>query len=282
MRFKGGIMFRRVGLVLVVLGALAVVQAASGAFPAPFATQGGEGVYSNDGSLRFVAKGAGSSTVISAIKAADGSELRSQTFPGSFGVPMMTQKGPGGGMFRDGNTFVLQSTGFYDRTKFLLVGTQDLAARDSIALKGTFGFDALSPDGARLFLIQHMSANDIQHYVVRVYDLNAHKLLPGRIADKTQKGWVMQGWAVARTSSDTGRWVYTLYANPGGVPFVHALDTVKSRAHCIGIPWPATDRNQGPVFDYKLSLAGTKLLVQASDGSTYRAVNLSNWKVSKK
>ena len=46
-------MFRRVGFVLVVLGALAVVQVASAAFPAPFAAQGGEGVTTNDGALRF-------------------------------------------------------------------------------------------------------------------------------------------------------------------------------------------------------------------------------------
>jgi hypothetical protein len=274
-------MFRRIGLILVVLGAVAVVQVASAAFPAPFAAQGGDGVLSNDGALRFVALDAKGSTIVSATKTSDGSAWKSLTVAGSFGVPMMTQKGPGGGMFRDGNTFVLQSTGLNSTTKFLFLSTQDLAARDSIALKGTFGFDAISPDGGRLYLIQHSSTQDIQHYVVRAYDLNAHKLLPGRIADKTQKGWVMQGWAVSRTSSDNGRWVYTLYANPGGVPFVHALDTVKGRAHCIGIPWPATDPNQSVVFNFALSLTGAKLFLKANDGSTYRTVNLSNWKVSK-
>jgi hypothetical protein len=87
---------------------------------------------------------------------------------------------------------------------------------------------------------------------------------------------------VARTTSDTGRWVYTLYANPGGVPFIHALDTVKGVAHCIGIPWPANDRDQSPLFSYTLSVAGTKLAVKLNDGTTYRVVNLANWKVSKK
>jgi hypothetical protein len=71
---------------------------------------------------------------------------------------------------------------------------------------------------------------DIQHYIVRAYDLNAHKLLPGRIADKTQKSWVMQG----------------------------------------------------PVFSFTLSLTRKKLLVKMNDGSTYRTVNTTNWKVSKK
>jgi hypothetical protein len=274
-------MFRRVGFVLVVLGALAVVQVASGAYPAPFAAQGGEGVLSNDGSLRFVAIGAGESTVVSAIKSSDGSGWKSQTVAGSFGVPMLTQRGPAGGMFRDGSTFVLQSTGYNQATQFMLISTQDLATRDSIALKGNFAFDALSPDGSRLYLIQHRSEQDVQHYTVRAYDLNAHKLLPGRIADKTQKGWLMQGWPVSRTTSDSGRWAYTLYANPGGMPFIHALDTVKGIAHCVGIPWPATDRDQNPVFSFALSLKGTKLLVKQNDGRTYRMVNTTNWKVSK-
>ena len=51
-------MFRRLGLYFTVLGALAVVSAASAAYPAPFALQGGQGVLSNDGSIRFVAVGA--------------------------------------------------------------------------------------------------------------------------------------------------------------------------------------------------------------------------------
>ena len=276
-------MFRRVGLVLVVLWALAVVPVASAAYPAPFAAQGGEGVLSIDGSLRFVALGAGESTVISATKTSDGSAWKSQSVAGSFGIPMLTQAGPGGGMFRDGGTFVLQSTGFFATTQFMLISTQDLAARDSIALKGTFAFDALSPDGSRLYLIQHTSSQDIEHYIVRAYDLNAHKLLPGRIADKTQKSWVMQGWPVSRTTSADGRWAYTLYANPGGMPFSHALDTVRGVAHCIGIPWPATQPNQGPVFNFSLVLGpqGKTLAVKYQGGMTYRFVNTTTWKVSK-
>src|SRR6266852_7348844 len=110
-----------------------------------------------------------------------------------------------------------------------------------------------------LYLIQHSSTQDIQHYVVRAYDLNAHKLLPGRIADKTQKSWVMQGWAVSRVTSASGRWVYTLYANPGGYPFIHALDTVKGVAHCVGIAWASSD--QGALLDFKLTVKGRKLMV---------------------
>src|SRR5439155_1061114 len=86
------------------------------------------------------------------------------------------------------------------------------------------------------------------------YDLDAHRLLPGRVADKAQKSWVMQGFAAARATSPDGRWVYTLYANPGGYRFVHGLDTVRGVAHCFGLPW--TSVYQNAIFDTKLALVG--------------------------
>jgi hypothetical protein len=274
-------MSRRLGLFLTVLGALAAVSVASAAYPAPFALQGGQGVLSTNGSVRFIASGAGESTLVRAHKTKDGSTLMSQSVNGSFGVPMLTSTGPGGGMFRDGSTFVLQSMGLHDTTQFVLLRTVDLGIRDQIALKGTFAFDALSPDGSKLYLIQHTSVDDIQHYIVRAYNLNAHQLLPGRIADKTQKNWVMQGWAVDRAATADGRWAYTLYANPGGFPFIHALDTVNGVAHCVGVPWPQNDSNQAKVFNFRLSLRGKVLVIKAGSGSTYRIVNTTTWRVSK-
>jgi hypothetical protein len=168
--------------------------------------------------------------------------------------------------------------GIKSTSRFLLVDTDDLAPRSTISLKGTFGFDALSPDGSRLYLIQHMSTDDINHYVVRAYDLAAGRLLPGRIADRTQKGWVMQGFAVNRATSTTGRWVYTLYVNPGGFPFIHALDTVKGVAHCIGLPWRSV--NQDAVFNFTLGLKGHTLNVRWQDGRLYRAIDTRTWKLS--
>ena len=245
-------MFRRLGLYLVVLAALVVVPGASAAFPGPYAVQGGDGVLSPDHSLRFVALKAGASTLVRANPTSDSAVAMSQTIPGAFGVPTLTVDGPGSGMFRDGSTFVLQSMGLQSSTQFVLLRTADLSTRDQINLKGTFGFDALSPDGSMLYLIQHRTTQDVQHYIVRAYDLSTHKLLPNRIADKTQASWVMQGWAVSRAESSDGRWAYTLYANPGGTPFVHALDTVKGVAHCVGVPWSPTDSNQTGIFRAQL------------------------------
>jgi hypothetical protein len=275
-------MVRRLGLYLVLLGALVVVPGASAAYPGPYSVQGGDGVLSSDGSLHFIPSALGESTIVRASKSSDATTVMSRTIAGAYGVPKISTTGPGEGMFHDGSTFVLQSTGWRTTTQFLFLRTQDLSTSTQVNLKGTFAFDALSPNGTMLYLIQHRTVQDVQHYVVRAYDLSTRKLLPGRIADKSQASWVMQGWAVDRVTSSTGRWVYTLYANPGGYPFVHALDTVKGVAHCVGIPWPATDPNQSEVYNFRLALSGTKLAVHTGvGGDVYRFINLRNWKVSK-
>lgn len=274
-------MTRLVGSCVCVLAALAAAPAALAAFPGPYGVQDGPGVLSKDGALRFVASKAGANTLVSAISTKDGSVVRTRMFAGQVGVPALLPGKPAEGLSRDGGTFVLQTMGFAPKTQFAIVRTADLQPVDSFTLNGTFAFDALSPNGSMLYLIQHRTISDVEHYIVRGYDLEAHTLLPGRIADKTQKSWVMQGWAVNRTTTPSGRWVYTLYANPGGYPFIHALDTVRGVAHCIGVPWPATEANQEAVFNFSLALKGKSLVVERPGGVPYRYVDTTNWKVTK-
>jgi hypothetical protein len=269
-------MFRRLGLALALGALLAGVPRALAAFPSPMAAQG-QPLLSADGSLQYVASDAGGNTTVFAQQR-DGATTRTKTVHGSFGIPMITPNGQMGGLFRDGSAFVLQSMGYRPHTEFRIVRTSDLSIQRKLGLRGTFAFDALSPDGSRLYLIQHSSAQDIQHYVVRAYDLRRGRLLPGRIADKTQRGWVMQGFPATRTSTADGRWVYTLYTNPGGYPFIHALDTVRGVAHCIGLPWQNAD--QGPVFDFTLAVKGPSLVVSWKDGRVYRLVDRTTWRLS--
>jgi hypothetical protein len=118
-------------------------------------------------------------------------------------------------------------------------------------LKGDFAFDALSPSGRMLYLIEHRSSTNVTSYLVRGYDLTRGQLLPRAIADRTQRGWVMHGTPVSRATTANGRFVYTLYQNSGGYPFVHALDTVRGVAHCVGLPWT---NDQSVIGTMKLSL----------------------------
>jgi hypothetical protein len=265
---------------IVFLAALVLVPAASAAFPAPYAVQGPDVILpSLDGSVQFTALKDAGGTRIVATRTASGSTLASTVIPGAFGIPGVTESGLPGGLFHDGSAFVLQQVGLGTTSHFAVVNTTDLSVRQRIDLKGTFGFDALSPDGSILYLIEHRTAQDWEHYVVRAYDLRTETLLAGRIADKAQKSWVMQGYAVSRATTSGGRWVYTLYANPGGYPFIHALDTVRGVAHCVGLPWTASD--QDPVSTFTLALKGRVLLVRWSDGRTWRSVDPRTWRVSR-
>jgi hypothetical protein len=272
-------MIRRLGFLFVLVGALALPAIASAAYPAPFAVQGGAGLPSLDGSVNFVALNAGANTRITALSAAGDESAPSLTLRGEYGIATLTQSGLTGGLFHVGSAFVAQSLGLKSTSSFVVIGTKDLVPRQTIKLKGTFGFDALSPDGSKLYLIQHTSTQDIQHYIVRAYNLKTHKLLKGRVADKAQKSWVMQGWAVDRVTTSDGRWAYTLYTNPGGYPFVHALDTVRGVAHCIGVPWRG-DQNEPWNMRLALNDDGRSLAVNQKYGGTFVSIDVSNWKIS--
>jgi len=155
-----------------------------------------------------------------------------------------------------------------------------LHIREMFTLHGSFAFDALSPDAKTMYLIQHVSQQDSTRYIVRAYDLERGRLLPGRIADRTQKSWIMQGFPVTRTASADGRWVYTLYQNPGGYPFVHALDTVRGVAHCVGIPWSG---DQAGVWNLRLALRNgerTLAVVRAGGGGPYTSIDTGTWRLS--
>ena len=277
-------MLRRLLACLVV--GLCTASAALAAGPDPGVTLGGLGVAAPGGKIRYVALAAQRGTTVAVIRTRKGRVLRSATYKGGFGIPAVAFDGSTGGVSSDGSTLVLADTrtgnGEYPlkkRSSFLVVDTKNLRVRASVALEGHYSFDALSPDGSRLYLIQHVSAANLTRYVVRAYDLQRGRLAPGRIADKSQRGWVMSGMPLARVTSAGGRWVYTFYGNSGGYPFVHALDTVRGVAHCIGIPWKGSQDN---LWKLRLSLrdGGRTLSLHWRSGRRYLAVATGSWRIS--
>ena len=254
----------------------------------PFALQGGAGVVSQDGATRFVAvsTNAGWDTAIERVDTKGGIVEGVSDLTGAWGVPVATSYGgDGAGLSQDGKRLVLADANVnqtYPRrsSSLVVVDTTTLLPGRTIALKGDFAFDALSPDATRMYLVQHVDANDLSRYVVRAYDLRAGKLLPGRIADHAQKSWVMKGYAVSRATSAGGRWVYTLYQNPGGFPFVHALDTVRGVAHCVGLPWRG---NQNGVYNMRVSLRNgdRTLAVHWLSGRRWLTVDTRSWRIAK-
>jgi hypothetical protein len=269
----------RLFFLLLAAALVAAPAALADGYAAP-AAQLGTGVVSSDGAVRYVAAPAFDNTSLLAISTKDGMVVNETQIVGSWGIPILSF-GPTGfdGLSHDGTTLVLGDTATRPDSHFLVYDTRTFRMKDGFFLHGTFSFDALSPDASTVYLIQHPSARDLNHYVVRAYDLERHRLLPGRIADRTQKSWVMQGTAVTRTTSADGRWVYTLYANPGGYPFVHALDTVGGRAHCIGLAWKSED--QSALANVVLSVRGKALDVHWRSGAPWYRVDTTSWRAER-
>ena len=266
-----------------VVATLVAAPAAAGDGPMPGLIQGGAGVVTPDGVTRFVAVGLGTETALETIATDGGAVQNLIDIPGSWGVPVATYStGTGEGLTPDGRMLVLGAmpTSYpQTRSGFLLFDTKTMRIPRSFTLEGDFAYDAISPDARRLYLIQHVDATNTQRYVVRAYDLEAGRLLPGRIADRTQKSWIMQGYPMARTTSAGGRWVYTLYQNPGGYPFVHALDTVRGVAHCVGLPWHGS---QNGFYNLRLSLRDhdRSLAVHWLSGRPWLTVDTRTWAVA--
>ena len=273
-------------LLACLVAGLCTAPAAFAAGPDPGVVRGGLGVAPPGGKVRYVATGGKRLTTVTAMRRSDGRVLRWKTFRGSFGIPAVTFNGTTGGVSADGSTLVLSDTRTGDgeyplkrHSTFLVVDAKSLRVRSRIELPGAYSFDALSPDGSRLYLIQHVSALELTHYVVRAYDLQRGQLLAGRIADKSQRGWVMNGMPLARATGDGGRWVYTLYQNPGGYPFVHALDTVRGVAHCIGVPYKGS---QNAIWNLRLTVrdGGRTLSIHWRSGRQYLAIANGTWRIS--
>jgi hypothetical protein len=275
-------MFARLALVPLLL-AVAVAIAAGGALgnggPSPGAVTGWDGVLAPGGKVRYVALWArGPQTPVAAVRVDGGRVLRATVLLGAYGVPLVAYDGTTGGISRDGKTLVLSTWGSKAATRFAVLSTAPLRVRNVVSLRGSWSYDALSPDGSTLFLIEYLAEGAGARYRVRAYDLAGRRLLPGTISDRREPG-PMQGMPLARTTSGDGRWAYTLYGKSGGgEPFVHALDTVRRAAVCIDLPWRASEAAMSRVR-MGLSRGGSALLLWQPEVGTLATVDLRSFRV---
>lgn len=270
-------MRRLVALVVLVASSIFVPTALADGQPLSL-VQGGSGVLSPDGKYRYVAVSVGTGgTAIERIRIRGGLVRAWTTLHGYWGVPTISFSALDGvGLSHDGAKLVVGTYG--SPSHFAVIQTRNMRVVERVTVNGNFSYDALSPDASRLYLIQHVDQTNLSRYVVRAYDLQTRTLLPGRIADRTQKRWVMEGWPVTRTTSRDGRWVYTLYSNPGGYPFVHALDTVRGVAHCTGIPLTG---NQNALSYARLKLEeGGRTLAIDRRGHPWFALDTVSWRMT--
>jgi hypothetical protein len=203
-----------------------------------------------------------STTQLSLVRDRDAKVLATRELPGRLGVPTITFDGLVEGTWAQGERLVLSSSIYDDaaRTTFVVVDTRTLAPLRTIRLRGAFAFDALSPDGRRLYVLHYpQGVNGGIRYVVRSISLRTGKLEPGAIVDKTEPSERMNGIALARAWSRNGSWAYTLYNGGTSHAFVHALDTSARVARCIDLPWSGEAQS---------ILDGARLVVGGKGGLT--------------
>lgn len=208
---------------------LPAAAAQAGGIPPTSLDAGPEGVEDQTGAHRFTAAPLATKTVLTESETNGGRVLRASVLQGRWGVPVVADDSTSGGLSADGKTLVLtRVASAYPRTStsFAVIDATRMALRDTIHLEGEWRFDAVSPRGRRLHLIQHRDPFDPTRTTLRTYDLEHDRLLP--------PAQPIHGRPVTRTTGQAGRWAYTLYA--GGRPFIHALDTVSSSSHRLDLP----------------------------------------------
>jgi DNA-binding beta-propeller fold protein YncE len=194
-------------------------------------------VPSPDWRTLYVAAGGADRTTVRAVDVASGRELRSITIAGRFRLPVVGTAGIPDGLSGDGQTLALTNIADTPVSRFALLGTDFSKPPELVDLPGDFEFDALSPEGARLFVVEHLAGPDRSAYRVRFYDRGAGKLDPNVIVDK-RDAWEtsMAGYPNTRVVGPGGEWVFTLYRNTDHGPFVHALNARDGYAFCIDLP----------------------------------------------
>jgi hypothetical protein len=270
-----------------VLLSLALAVTASGALaggggPSPGAVTGWDGVVAPGGATRYVTLWAGDKTLVAAVRVNGGRVVRSRVLPGSYGVPLVANDGSAGGVSADGSTLVLATFApaaiSGATTEFAVLRASNFKVRRIVELPGSWSYDAISPDGSLLYLIQYLTVTNQPRYKVRAYDLAAGALLPGAIVDKREPG-AMLGIPATRATNGLGGWAYTLYGKPSGEEhFVHALDTRNRAAVCIDLPW---DVPVGAIMAVRMEVRPDGKLVLTQPGvGTLASVDTTSFKVA--
>ncbi len=266
----------RLGLALATAGAIAASAAGAGASggPSPGILTGSDGIVAPGGYVRYVSVSGAHDTVVEQIFIHSGQVLRWNSITGSYGIPVIAFDGQTGGLSRDGKWLVLSTyPGAASGTRLVVLDTATLNVRKRVTLRGVWSFDALSPDGRTIYLIQYLAGPSYSRYLVRAYDLTLGRLVKGVVADKTEHG-SMKGSPVTRVTSADGTWAYTLYdRGTGAKPFIHALDTRDRTAMCIDLAWRGTEAELSRV-QLTLSADHRQLVLRSpGDGRAIMAVS---------
>lgn len=262
---------------------LVAAPAAAAADGLPLAVDSSpSGIVDTTGKWRFLAVPRQGRTAVMVQQVSNATVIQSNLLRGQFMVPAVAYDGSAGGLSANRHRLVLiQPRTRFPRptTTFALLDARGLALERRLRLRGDFSFDALSPDGRLLYLIEYVARRDPSQYRVRAYDLKTRRLAPKPIVDPNEEPGEMYGFPITRATSPDGRWAYTLYDGQEH-PFIHALDTVGRTAVCIDL-----DHLHGlgrGLYGLGLELGpgGDTLSVVGSQGRERATVETGTWRVS--
>jgi hypothetical protein len=193
------------------------------------------GVPGQDWSQLVSAAVTGTSTTIRDIRLPE-LDSSSQTIDGGWRLPTIGLDPTPVGVSDDGHTIVLveNSRASTGRSRFAIVDRTAAARPRFVELTGEFEYDALSPDGSILYVVEHLPGPPDGHYQVRAVDTATGVLREGVVVDKNEGDEAMAGWPIAQVRRPDGM-VFTLY-HGAEHPFIHALSSVDAWALCIDLP----------------------------------------------
>jgi hypothetical protein len=236
---------------------LPAATAQAGGIPPTSLDAGPEGVQDGAGDHRFTATPLATNTVLTKSQTSGGRVLRASILHGRWGVPVVADDSTSGGLSADGRTLVLTrvaETYPRRRTSFAVVDTRSLAIRDTFELDGEWRFDALSPDGRRVHLVEQLERFDPTRTALRTYDLANRRLLAAADA--------LSGYPITRITGPAGRREYTLYAGSRR-PFIHALDTATGSSRRLDLPEAVAEHRR--FWALRLALRGNRVAVVHGD-----------------
>ncbi len=209
-----------------------------GANPASVVAPNGDGP-------RYATVDAGEDTQLLRIDREGGEITAARRIDGEFSVPLVAIDGSPSGLSADGETLALINprTRFPRReSTFVIVdvgANGGLRPREPFTLEGDFSFDALSPDGRIMFLVEYTS-RDYNDYAVREYDLARERLLPDPVlvAHEVSPD-EMRGLPLTRATSPDGVWEYTLYNGGGRAQRYGVHPHTRHRARHLALRRPA-------------------------------------------
>lgn len=186
----------------------------------------------------YVAQPTDDGTALARVDTSGKEPIHTVTISGTYSIPTVAIDRSTAGISADGSTLVLSQrlSGISQAlTRFEIRNGNSLRLEKTIALRGAYSFDAVSPNGDTLYFIEYTSPRDPTQYLVRAYDVKAERMLRKPVIDPDEAGAPMTGKPVTRAVSSSGRWAYTLYSGSEEGPFVHALDTTRGEAVCVDL-----------------------------------------------